>query len=161
MSNIIRVGMADYKICKAPDYIVTLGLGSCMGVVIYDTQKLICGMAHIMLPDSKKINQNKNRFKFADTCLLDMLNELLHEGASKKSLVAKIAGGARMFAYDSTNEHLNIGGKNIQATKDFLAMNHIPILAEDTGAFHGRTIEFYPETGELQVKAVGKGIYII
>ena len=67
MSNIIRVGMADYKICKAPDYIVTLRLGSCMGVVIYDTQKLICGMAHIMLPDSKKINQNKNRFKFADT----------------------------------------------------------------------------------------------
>ena len=76
----IRVGMADYKLCAPPDKISTLGLGSCMGVVIYDTKTKLCGMAHIMLPDSTKITHNQNRMKFADTCLLDMYHELLARG---------------------------------------------------------------------------------
>lgn len=59
MSEMIRVGMADYKLCAPPDKISTLGLGSCMGVVIYDTKTKLCGMAHIMLPDSTKITHNQ------------------------------------------------------------------------------------------------------
>ena len=87
MSEMIRVGMADYKLCAPPDKISTLGLGSCMGVVIYDTKTKLCGMAHIMLPDSTKITHNQNRMKFADTCLLDMYHELLARGGLKLSLI--------------------------------------------------------------------------
>ena len=104
MSEMIRVGMADYKLCAPPDKISTLGLGSCMGVVIYDTKTKLCGMAHIMLPDSTKITHNQNRMKFADTCLLDMYHELLARGGLKENLRAKIAGGAKMFAHHSDNE---------------------------------------------------------
>lgn len=161
MSDLVRVGMADFKLCRPPQHISTLGLGSCMGVVIYDTKCKVCGLAHIMLPDSTKINRNTNRYKFVDTCLSDMLAELLKAGAVKKNLVAKIAGGARMFAYDSTNEHLNIGEKNIDATKLFLKQSGIPIVAEDVGAYHGRTIEFWPESGELHIKVADKGSYTI
>lgn len=119
MSEMIRVGMADYKLCAPPDKISTLGLGSCMGVVIYDTKTKLCGMAHIMLPDSTKITHNQNRMKFADTCLLDMYHELLARGGLKENLRAKIAGGAKMFAHHSDNELLNVGHHNNQAVRKF------------------------------------------
>lgn len=161
MNDSIRVGMADYKICCPPQCISTLGLGSCIGVVIYDTATKWCGLAHIMLPDSEKISNNENRYKFVDTCLADMYQELLSHTKVKENFVAKMAGGARMFAYDSTNEHLNIGDRNILAAKDFLERHSIPLIAEDTGKTYGRTIEFDPAKGMLIVKAVGVGITAI
>ena len=89
-----------------------------MGVVIYDTKTKLCGMAHIMLPDSTKITHNQNRMKFADTCLLDMYHELLARGGLKENLRAKIAGGAKMFAHHSDNELLNVGHHNNQAVEE-------------------------------------------
>ena len=77
MGEMIRVGMADYKICQSPQKISTLGLGSCLGVILYDEGSGVCGMAHVMLPDSTRIpSQKENRFKFMDTCLKDMYDEL-------------------------------------------------------------------------------------
>lgn len=161
MSDCIRVGMADAKICRPPQSLSTLGLGSCIGVVIYDKVGKWCGMAHCMLPDSTLISNHENRYKFVDTCLEDMYRALLKNGVQQRNMVAKIAGGAKMFAYDSINENLNIGARNVQATKLFLAKYRIPIIAEHTGESYGRTIEFFPETGNLMIKAVGIGIFTI
>lgn len=161
MSEIIRVGMADYKICRSPQKISTLGLGSCLGVVLYDKTTGICGMAHVMLPDSKKISQNSNRLKFVDTCLQDMYDELLQNKVNANRLVAKIAGGAKMFSYNSENEFLNIGGQNVKAVKEFLAKWNVPIVAEDVGETYGRTIVFDPSTGDLLIRAVGLGDSVI
>ena len=97
MGEIIKVGMADYKIAKSPDSLITLGLGSCVGVVIYDKTKQIAGMAHIMLPASDEIKNNSNKMKFADTCIDMMMEDLLKQGVNKTLLKAKIAGGAQMF----------------------------------------------------------------
>lgn len=159
--NTLRVGMADYKICRPPQTIATLGLGSCIGVVLYDASSKWCGMAHVMLPDSGVISNNENRYKFVDTCLQDMYNELLQIDGVSGALIAKIAGGARMFAFSSKNEHLNIGTRNVEATKVFLSQKGIPLISQDTGKTFGRTIEFNPATGELIVKAVGIGVTII
>ena len=71
MSNMIRVGMADYKLCRPPQKISTLGLGSCLGVILYDRRSKICGLAHVMMPSSQLIRKNANRMKFVDTCLKD------------------------------------------------------------------------------------------
>jgi len=98
MGEIIKVGMADYKIAKSPDSLITLGLGSCVGVVIYDKTKQIAGMAHIMLPSSEEIKNNSNKMKFADTCIDMMMADLLKQGVNKSLLKAKIAGGAQMFS---------------------------------------------------------------
>lgn len=160
-ADIVRVGMADYKICQPPQAISTLGLGSCVGVVLYDKHSKTCGMAHIMLPDSTKINHNSNRYKFADTCLIDMLNEMLSMGVSKRNIEAKIAGGARMFSFEPENVQLNIGAKNILAVKKFLETQGIPLVAEDCGDTISRTIEFTPEDFKLSVKTANKGIYYI
>jgi chemotaxis protein CheD len=157
----VRVGMADYKLCRPPQKISTLGLGSCLGVVLYDKTTQICGMAHVMLPDSKKISQNNNRLKFVDTCLNDMYHELVRKHVNPQNLVAKIAGGAKMFSYRSSNDFLNIGEQNVAAAHELLKKWSIPILSEDVGDSYGRTIVFNPENGQLLVKSVGIGDSII
>ena len=92
MAKMVKVGMADLNICHSPDAITTLGLGSCVGVALYDKNTKTAGLVHVMLPDSTKVRQNQNRAKFADTGI-DYLIELLEkEGAKKSSLTAKIAG---------------------------------------------------------------------
>ena len=158
MATMIKVGMADLNVCLPPDSITTLGLGSCVGIVLYDPAKKISGMAHVMLPDSSRIRNNENVAKFADTGIQELLNRVLKLGASRAALVAKIAGGAQMFAFNSDNEMLKVGLRNVEAVKRKLASLRIPVVAEDTGLNYGRTIEFYPETGKLLVKSVGKPI---
>lgn len=161
MSKMIKIGMAELDICLPPDAITTLGLGSCVGVVLYDPTKKICGMVHVMLPDSTKIKNNENLAKFADTGIEELLKQIVAKGANRKSVVAKIAGGAQMFAFKSDNDMLRVGDRNVEATKEKLKQLQIPLIAEDTGKNSGRTIEFYPETGELLVKSVGKTPYKI
>ena len=156
MGTMIKVGMADLNVCTPPNAITTLGLGSCVGVVLYDPVRKVCGMVHVMLPSSKQIRNNQNIAKFADTGIDELLRRITAMGAQRKSIVAKIAGGAQMFAFRSDNDMLRIGDRNVEATKEKLAQLRIPIIASDTGKSYGRTIEFYPDTGDLLIKSVGK-----
>ena len=159
--GMIKVGMADVNVCHAPGAITTLGLGSCVGVVLYDRTTRTAGLAHVMLPDSTKVRQNQNKAKFADTGI-DLLIEMLrNEGANCSMLTAKIAGGAQMFAFSTNNDMLRVGERNVEAVKAKLKELGIRILAEDTGANYGRTVEFYPETGDFLIKSVGKPEKII
>ena len=101
MSEIIKVGMADLNICKSPDGLTTLGLGSCVGIAMRDPLTKVGGLAHIMLPDSTAIKDNSNLPKFADTGIVELIDQIVRAGGSKTRLVAKIAGGAQMFAFQS------------------------------------------------------------
>jgi len=158
MSEMIKVGMADLKACKLPDALTTLGLGSCVGVCLYDPVTKVSGMAHVMLPDSKQITREKsNPMKFADTGIDMLIKNMISLGADKKRLKAKIAGGAQMFAFNATSSSIGrIGDRNVEAVKAKLKELAIPIVAEDTGANYGRTIEFYSEDARLRIRAVGK-----
>ena len=163
MGNMIKVGMADLKICKAPDALTTLGLGSCIGACLYDPVVKIAGMVHYMLPDSTKIKSNQNIAKFVDTGIRELIRLMEEAGARKSRIVAKIAGGARMFAVSASVNLpvLNVGENNIEAARLNLSENGIAIIAEDVGLNYGRTIEFYAEDGSLTIKAVGKDIKVI
>ena len=161
MSKVIKVGMADLNVCKSPDQLTTLGLGSCVGIVLYDSVTKIGGLAHIMLPDSTKIKNNSNKAKFADTAVDIMIQDMIRLGASKNRLVAKLAGGAQMFSFNNNNDLMRIGEKNIIASKEKLRNLGIRILAEDTGANYGRTIVFDTDTGKLTIKTIGKDIKTI
>ena len=161
MGEIIRVGIADYKLCQKPDKITTIGLGSCVGVVLYNMTDQYCGMVHIMLPSSKEIASNSNRAKFADTGIEDLITELGRKGVRKNSLCAKIAGGANMFSFSGNTTMGSVGERNIKAVKVTLARFGINIVAEDTGANYGRTIVFDSETKELVVRSAGKSELII
>lgn len=161
MSETIRVGIADMNICKAPDKITTIGLGSCIGVVLYDSRKKVAGLVHIMLPDSTKIKQNQNKLKFADSGIKILVDELKDMGIDKNSLKAKIAGGAKMFSFSASSEMGSIGDKNIAAVRDVLKELGIKLVSEDVGLNYGRTIVFDPETEELTVIKAGKQTNVI
>lgn len=84
MRELIKVGMADLKVIKHPGVLTTLGLGSCVGICLYDPVTKVTGMAHIMLPSSQSIRNNSNPAKFADTAFDLMLSEMIKLGAEKK-----------------------------------------------------------------------------
>ncbi len=157
----VKVGMADLNICRAPDMITTLGLGSCIGIAVYDPVLKIGGLAHIMLPDSTQMRNNSNIAKFADTGIEELIKRVTAAGANRRRLVAKIAGGAKMFEVSGLSNIGNVGERNAQASKRKLQQMGIPLLAEDTGLNFGRTVELYPATGEFHIKAVGKQLRII
>ena len=162
MSEIIKVGMADLKTCKAPDGVITLGLGSCVGIALRDPVLQIGGLVHIMLPDSTAMRGNNSVLaKFADTGIDELVRQLVAMGANRNRLVAKIAGGATMFQVQSRNEMMKIGDRNVEATIKKLDALNIKILAQDTGANYGRTVTFFPETGDFHIRAVGKTQKII
>lgn len=164
MSEIIKVGMADLKTCVSPDGVTTLGLGSCVGIAIRDPQTKIGGLAHIMLPDSTAMrNGQANIAKFADTGIVELVRQMEKLGAMRKRMVAKIAGGATMFPFQGqSNVNVGqVGDRNVEATKAKLKELKIPIIAQDTGANYGRTVIFYPETGDYLIRAVGRAETII
>lgn len=158
MSMMTKVGMADLKVVRHPGALTTLGLGSCIGICLYDPSSKTIGMAHIMLPSSKTIKNNANIAKFADTAIVKLIEDMKAAGANTRRLVSKIAGGSQMFKFTSGNDMMRIGARNAEAVRDILKSNNIPILADDTGGNFGRTIEFFSESGILKIKTIGHGV---
>ena len=161
MSEVIKVGMADLNLCRDPDIITTLGLGSCIGIALYDPSTKIGGLAHIMLPDSTKMRNNSNIAKFADTGIEELLHRMIKAGAVKSRLVAKIAGGAKMFEVSGLSDIGNVGQRNAEASRAKLKQLGIRLIAEDTGLNYGRTVELHCDNGDYYIKSVGKPLKII
>lgn len=160
VDNLIKVGMADLKVVLGKDEILkTTGLGSCVGVILFDQASLIAGMAHVMLPNSIIARDGVvNIAKYADTAIPDMLERMITLGANQRRMIAKLAGGAQMFAFSGTSDTMRIGPRNVETCKEILNKLQIPIHAEDTGANYGRTIEFHCSTGMLLIRSVQQGV---
>ncbi len=154
--------MAEYKAAKSPATLITLGLGSCVGVVLYDSFAKIGGLAHVMLPDSNlSSKKDYNPGKFADTAIDALMQEMSKLGANERHIISKIAGGAQMFQIKSENNIMQIGKRNVEAVRTKLSKLNIKIVAEDVEGNYGRTIEFFCESGELTVKTIGHGTRIL
>ena len=108
-----------------------------------------------MLPDSSAIPSDANKFKFADTAIKLLYDNMIRNGAAASRITAKIAGGANMFSV--TSPSLSIGDRNVEATKAALAKLGVPIIASDTGLNYGRTITFNAADGALEVMSSLKG----
>jgi len=152
-TNTITVGIGEYAIAEGDQKIATVGLGSCVGIVIYDEIKHIHGLSHIMLPT---MGEKQDKIgKYANTAIPKMIEDLEKKGALKGRMKAKIAGGANVFEF--TDDNLKIGQRNIEAVKKILNEFHIKIIAEDVGGNRGRTIVFDPLTKQLYIRMVKKG----
>ncbi len=161
MADIIKIGIADLSVSKDPDIITTLGLGSCVGVSLYDPSTKIGGLVHVMLPDSTQIRNNSNIAKFADTGIEELYRQVLKAGASKARLVAKMAGGAKMFEVSGLSNLGNVGERNTEACRTKLKELGVRLIASDCGLNYGRTVELHCDNGDYYVKAVGKEVKII
>lgn len=155
----IKVGIAEWKVAHNPARLITLGLGSCVGIALYDPRTSIGGLAHIMLPDSTEFQDVSNRAKFADLAIPDLLEAMLRMGARRASIVAKLAGGAQMFSSaDRRLTVLNIGERNVAMSRRVLEDLGIPVLAADTGGNYGRTMILDTTNGKVYIKTIGKGV---
>lgn len=160
----IRIGIGEGVVVKPPCIVMAEGLGSCVALVLYDIQSGIGGMAHIMLPGSSEYRHKKSGggeselfapYYCADTAISALLEELQNNGAQAQNIIAKMAGGARMFpTYNGTET--GIGGQNIACIRWFLKKKLIPLVGEDIGGDYGRSVEFHAYNGKLVVTAVGK-----
>lgn len=156
MGTIIKVGMADLKVCKSPDGLTTLGLGSCVGVAVRDPISKVGGLLHAMLPDSTVMQHDKSVEKFVDSGLDELVKQMIRAGAHRGRLEAKLAGGAQMFAFQRNSDLTKVGDRNAEAARKKLKAMGIKLLSEDCGLNYGRTVIYYPETGIYVIKAVGK-----
>lgn len=137
----LHVGISEYKIAQAPTRLITVGLGSCIGTIIYDEASHIGGLSHIMLPDSQPFLHKREikPEKFADLALPAMVAEL-EQKIRRPRFQAKIVGGANMFQFQTLNAARNIGQRNIEAVEEVLARLNIPIVAKHVGGSAGRTM---------------------
>ncbi|MTV47819.1 chemotaxis protein CheD [Heliobacillus mobilis] len=154
---LIKVGMADLKATKAPNNLMTSGLGSCIGICLYDAVAKVGGLAHIMLPHSAQARSSENKAKFADTAIPVLLDDMIRLGAVKSRLVAKIAGGAQMFSFPGASDVMRIGERNAEAVVLKLREENIPLLVKETGGNYGRTIELDSTNGKLLIRTIDRG----
>jgi chemotaxis protein CheD len=155
MSNLQTIGISEYKIAMAPAVLVSYGLGSCVGIALYDSV-LKCGaLAHTLLPTRPSvISHGSNSAKYTDEAIEIMVSALLENGCAVERLVAKLAGGASMFEPVYKSFRGEIGERNVATAKSCLAKHGIPLIGEDTGQDYGRTIEFHTTTGALLIKSL-------
>lgn len=150
MANII-IGIGDMALARAPDILTTYGLGSCVGIALYDKARMLGGLSHILLPHAPPGGQD-SRAKYADTAIGDLIGRMHAAGADPRNLTAKLVGGASMFNHGAAGDVMQIGRRNVEMCHKVLKSLSIPVIAEDTGGSTGRTIELNCETGGLWVR---------
>ena len=154
----IRVKVADYAVRRGELVLATIGLGSCVAIALYDRETRIGGLAHILLPSPAMSRETANPAKFPETIIPLMLEEMRGLGSRANSRVsAKIVGGASMFGQLVSGTGINVGERNVAATREVLAAAGIPLLAEDTGLDYGRSVYFHLSDGRVEVRSLKKG----
>lgn len=155
----IQVGLSEIKYAESPEKLRTMGLGSCVGVIIYSEAGKCAAMAHVMLPDSSLARAGVLQpGKYADTAVPELVRLMTDiHGFSIRALKAKMAGGAEMFRSSRVLPMGSIGLRNTEAVRVQLQHYRIPLIAEETGEDYGRTVEFNPETGLLMIRTIFSG----
>ncbi len=152
----IKVGIGDYAVAKKTGVISTYGLGSCVGITLYDRLTKVGGLLHALLPESALYGNRGNPAKYVDTGLELLIKDMMKLGASPRRLEAKLFGGAHMFS-NVRSENLQIGKRNVEVAKRELRKRGIKIVAEDTGGRGGRTIYLDVSTGRVKMRRVSDG----
>jgi chemotaxis protein CheD len=160
LSTEIRVKVADYAVANA-GMISTIGLGSCVAIVLYDANAHVGGLAHVLLPSEAMSRDKSNPAKFPNTVVPLVIEEMRKLGASLERIRAKIVGGASMFGNLIPSGGINIGERNVNAVREVLAEARVPIVAEDTGSDYGRSVFLYMDDGRVEVRSLRKGSRVL
>ncbi|MEW5919714.1 MAG: chemotaxis protein CheD [Bacillota bacterium] len=157
-TEIVKVKIADMAVLKDNGLIITVGLGSCVGICLYDEISRVGGLAHILLAESQQFKSRDgavNKAKFADTAIPLLLEKMEKFGGKRSRLRSKIAGGSQLFVFKKTN--ISVGEKNVETVRRTLKKLNIPVVGEDVGGSHGRTMRLYIDSGRVTISTVGKG----
>lgn len=158
MQEMVVVNMADYKLARGKQKLITRDLGSCVAVAMRDAEAGIGGLLHIMLPDCTNPEEvaEETYPKYADTGIDLMIKKLILAGAVKRRLTAKLAGAAHMIKTEFTSVSQDISSRNLEAVRRRLAQYEIPVIAMEVEDEYPRTVIFEPESGIMQIKTMGR-----
>ncbi|MDP3909686.1 MAG: chemotaxis protein CheD [Gemmatimonadales bacterium] len=155
------VKVADWAAERGDGVLVTLGLGSCVAIMLHDPQARAGAMAHVLLPSKSLARDVSNLAKFPETAVPLLVERLRGMGAEPRRLVAKLAGGASMFSQLMTPGTIQMGERNVVASRNALRAAGIPIVREAVGGERGRTIRFHVGDGRVEIRSVGVDAEII
>ena len=157
----IRVKVADLAVGSNEQTLITIGLGSCVAIALYDTAARVNGLAHTLLPDEAMARDRSNPAKFPASAVATLLAEMTRLGADARRVRAKLIGGASMFANLMPAGGINIGDRNVASARQALAERGVPVVAEDVGSDHGRSVHFHLDDGRIEVRSLKKGNRVI
>ena len=157
----VIVKVADWAAEREDGVLVTLGLGSCVAIMLHDPQTKTGAMAHVLLPSASLARDLTNRAKFPETAVPLLIERLKALGADPRRLVAKLAGGASMFSQLVTPGTIQMGERNVLASRSALRKAEIPIVRESVGGDRGRSVRFHMQDGRVEIRSVGNDAEII
>ncbi|WP_420126586.1 chemotaxis protein CheD [Longimicrobium sp.] len=155
------VKVAQAAVGGADDTLVTLGLGSCVAILLHDAEARVGGLAHVLLPEPALSRDQGNAAKFATTAVPALVQEMARLGARPGRLKARLVGGAAMFQTLMVPGSLNMGARNIIASRQALEQAGIPVVGEEVGGDYGRSVRFYVGAGRTTVSSVGKADVVL
>jgi chemotaxis protein CheD len=157
----VIVKVADWAAERGDGVIVTLGLGSCVAIMLHDPQMKAGAMAHVLLPSRSLAHDTSNLAKFPESAVPLLVERLKALGAEPRRIVAKLAGGASMFSQLMTPGTIQMGERNIVASRNALRAASIPIVKEAVGGERGRSIRFHVKDGRVEIRSVGANAEVI
>ena len=161
MKDEIIVKVADLRSGTGNDILVTIGLGSCVAIVLYDATAHVGGLAHVLLPSPALGRQDSNPAKFPQTALPILLEQMGQQGASIRRISARLVGGASMFSGLGAPGTIQMGERNIVASRQALHLAGVAIVGEATGGDYGRTVRLWVADGRLEISSVAHGVQTI
>jgi chemotaxis protein CheD len=154
----IVVRVADLQVGGAGDHLVTIGLGSCIAIVLHDPAACVGGLAHVLLPSPALTRQDGNPARSPHTAVPRLLELMAERGASPRRVTARLVGGASMFAALAPPGTIQMGERNVVASRQVLHAHGIALVGEAVGGDYGRTIRLDVSRGTLEVRSVARGI---
>ena len=158
MSSEIIVRVADLRAAAAPGVLMTVGLGSCVAILLYDPTARVAGLAHVLLPSPALARRDAAPGRFPQTAVPRTLELMAELGASPRRVTARLAGGASMFASLAAPGTIQMGERNLVACRQVLSLQGIALTGEATGGDYGRTVRLWAADGRIEVTSVAHGV---
>lgn len=156
-----RVGIADLAVAQGEGTLSTLGLGSCVAIVLYDAEARVGGLAHVLLPEPAMSRLRENPARFPETAVPALIERMRALGAEPRRVTARLVGGASMFSSLLPRGAPTIGGRNIENARKALRDAGITITGEDVGLEHGRSVYLHLADGQLEVRSLTRGSRVL
>jgi chemotaxis protein CheD len=154
----IVVRVADLRAGSGDDVLLTVGLGSCVAILLHDPATKVVGLAHVLLPSPALSRKDGNPAKFPQTAVPKLLELMAERGGSPRRMTARLVGGASMFSGLAAPGTIQMGERNVVACRQTLHYAGLPLIGEATGGDYGRTVRLWAADGRVEISSVAHGI---
>jgi chemotaxis protein CheD len=158
MQREIIVKVADLRTATEDEVLTTIGLGSCVAILLHDPVAQVGGLAHVLLPSPGLSRRDANPAKFPQTAVPLLIELMSKAGASPRRLSARLVGGASMFAGLSAPGTIQMGERNVVACRQVLNTQGVALTGEATGGDFGRTVRLWVADGRVEVTSVAHDV---